>query len=74
MSKEQNTKNKDLTANFGNTMLVTVLIFFCVVFAYDFGKSLHKDIKAKKEMIELEKQKLRLEIELKKLELSQNCN
>ena len=74
MNKEQKTENKDITATFGNTLLVAVMILFCVVFAYNFGKSLSKDVKTKKELIELEKQKLKLEIELKKLELSENCN
>ena len=66
--QKDNLKTENPT--FGNVLLVAVLLLILVGGAYKFGKELNKDILYKKEMIELEKEKLRLEIELKKSELS----
>lgn len=65
---------KNETKTFGNILLVAFFLLILVGGSYKFGKELNKDILYKKEMIELEKEKLRLEIELKKLELSENVN
>ena len=72
MSTEYKFKNE--TNAFGNILLVAIFFLILVGGSYKFGKELNKDILYKKEMIELEKEKLRLEIELKKLELSENVN
>lgn len=66
-------KNKTITSMTQNSLLVAV-VFIMIWGAYCFGKAVSKDVAYKKEMIELEKEKLRLEIELKKLELSDNFN
>lgn len=55
-----------------NCLLVAVLLGSIWYGAYSFGTNLKKDIEAKKELDSLTKEKLRLEIQLKKLELSKN--
>lgn len=72
MNTEDKLKNENQTCC--NVLLVTVLLIILVGGSYKFFKELSKDILYKKEMIELEKEKIRLEIELKKLDLSKNCN
>lgn len=57
-----------------NLLLVAVLLSSIFYGAYSFGTNLKKDIEAKKELDSLTKEKLRLEIQLKKLELSKNGN
>ncbi len=55
-----------------NIKTIAVVTFFfgmIVYFAYSFGKELNKDIQHKKEVDSLTMEKLKLEIELKKLEL-----
>jgi hypothetical protein len=67
---KQETSNNRLTANIGNVLLVAVLFLICFSGAYQFGKNLNKDIQHKKEVDSLTMERLKLEIELKKLELS----
>lgn len=67
---EQETSNNRLTANIGNVLLVAVLLLITFSGAYQFGKNLNKDIHHKKEVDSLTMERLKLEIELKKLELS----
>lgn len=55
-----------------NALLAAVLFLLIIGGAYKFGKSLNKDIQYSKEIDSLQKEKLRLEIQLKKLELSKN--
>lgn len=55
-----------------NTLLAAVLFLLVLGGAYKFGKSLNKDIQYNKEIDSLQKEKLRLEVQLKKLELSKN--
>lgn len=57
-----------------NCLLVAVFLGLIWYGAYSFGTNLKKDIEAKKELNSLTKEKLRLEIQLKKLELSKNGN
>jgi high-affinity Fe2+/Pb2+ permease len=57
-----------------NCFLVAVLFGLIWYGDYNFGTNLKKDIEAKKELDSLTKEKLRLEIQLKKLELSKNGN
>ena len=54
----------------GNSLLVVVLLLICVSGMYQFGKNLNTAIQHKKEVDSLAMEKLRLEIELKKLEVS----
>lgn len=52
-----------------NVLLVVFLFFIIFSGAYQFGKNLNKDIQYKKEVDRLKMENLKLEIELKKLEL-----
>lgn len=65
----ENSKNR-LTANIRNILLVAVLLLIIFSGAYQFGKNLNKDIQHKKEVDSLTIERLKLEIKLKKLELS----
>ena len=67
--RHETSKNK-LTANIGNVLLVTVLFMIVFSGAYQFGKNINKDMQQKKEVDSLTTERLKLEIELKRLELS----
>lgn len=67
---ENETPNNRLTANICNVLLVAVFLLILIGVAYKFGKELNKDIQHKKEVDSLTMERLKLEIELKKLEMS----
>ena len=56
----------------GYILLAVGILCYWGYGVYSFSTNLKEDIKAKKELKELEKEKLRLEIQLKKLELQTN--
>ena len=66
-------ENIGVSPTFGKQMLAAVLFLLIIGGVYKFGKSLNRDIQYSKEIDSLQKEKLRLEIQLKKLELSKNC-
>lgn len=55
--------------NIKGIAVVTFMIGTLVWFAYSFGKELNKDVQHKKEVDSLTMEKLKLEIQLKKIEL-----
>jgi hypothetical protein len=71
--KQEISKNR-LTANISNILLIAVLLLIIFSGAYQFSKSLNEDIQHKEEIDSLTIERLKLEIELKKLELSRKNN
>jgi hypothetical protein len=66
--KTENIKPR-IIDNILNTLAISILFFISFFGAYEFADKLNEDICHKKELDNLKKEQLKLDIELKKLEI-----